>query len=245
MGSQRGVHDWATNTHSCRILVSWPGLEPGPGQWKCQVLTTGPPGASQKNLTMMPALWLLAWLLYQAIITFYRKYNKKSNHVLNVCPLLDDHSLQGLLLIFLVLLRKPRLRDNKCLLLDMCACSVSHSCPTLCDPMDYSPPGSSVHGILQVRVLGWSAMPSSRGSAWPRDPAQSPVFPTLIGMFLTHWATWEVHFPLWLLSKWNMRQLDSRADVFYLTLKGYFLKNHGYNMWKVISWIVYQVDFIH
>lgn len=50
-----------------------------------------------------------------------------------------------------------------------------------------------------------------------------------------------------------MRLLDSQADVFYLTLKGYFfLKNQvikkkksGYNVWKVISWIVYQVDFIH
>ena len=36
------------------------------------------------------------------------------------------------------------------------------SCPTLWDPMDYSPPGASVHGILQARILGWVAMPSSR-----------------------------------------------------------------------------------
>ena len=43
------------------------------------------------------------------------------------------------------------------------------SCPTLCDPMGYSPPGSSVHGILQVRILEWIAMPSSRGSSQPRD----------------------------------------------------------------------------
>ena len=43
------------------------------------------------------------------------------------------------------------------------------SCPTLCDPMDCSPPGSSVHGILQARMLEWAAMPSSRGSSWPRD----------------------------------------------------------------------------
>ena len=35
--------------------------------------------------------------------------------------------------------------------------------------MDCSPPGSSVHGILQARILGWVAMPSSRGSSWPRD----------------------------------------------------------------------------
>ena len=42
-------------------------------------------------------------------------------------------------------------------------------CPTLCDPMNYSPPGSSVHGILQARILEWVAMPSSRGSSPPRD----------------------------------------------------------------------------
>ena len=39
------------------------------------------------------------------------------------------------------------------------------SCPTLCDPMGYSPPGSSVPGLLQARVLEWVAMPSSRGSS--------------------------------------------------------------------------------
>ena len=43
------------------------------------------------------------------------------------------------------------------------------SCPTLCDPMDCSPAGSSVHGILQARILEWAAMPSSRGSSQPRD----------------------------------------------------------------------------
>ena len=42
-------------------------------------------------------------------------------------------------------------------------------CPTLCDPMDYSSPGSSVHGILQAKILEWVAMPSSRGSSQPRD----------------------------------------------------------------------------
>ena len=43
------------------------------------------------------------------------------------------------------------------------------SCLTLCDTMDYSLPGSSVHGILQARILEWLAMPSSRGSSQPRD----------------------------------------------------------------------------
>ena len=42
-------------------------------------------------------------------------------------------------------------------------------CPTLCDPIDGSPPGSSVHRILQARILEWVAMPSSRGSSRLRD----------------------------------------------------------------------------
>ena len=47
-----------------------------------------------------------------------------------------------------------------------------HLCLTLCDPIDYSPPGPSVQGILQARILEWGAMPSSRGSSQPRDRAQ-------------------------------------------------------------------------
>ena len=46
---------------------------------------------------------------------------------------------------------------------------VTQSCPTLCDPMDCSPPDSSVHGILQVRILEWVAIPFSRGSSQPGD----------------------------------------------------------------------------
>ena len=47
-----------------------------------------------------------------------------------------------------------------------CVCAKSlQLCPTLCDPMDCSPTGSSVHGILQARILQWLAMPSSRGSS--------------------------------------------------------------------------------
>ena len=57
----------------------------------------------------------------------------------------------------------------------MCTCIipgvhlVTQSCPTLCDLMDCSPPGSSVHGILSARLLEWVARYSSRGSSWPRD----------------------------------------------------------------------------
>ena len=64
--------------------------------------------------------------------------------------------------------------------------SVTQSCLTLCDPIDCSPPGSSVHGILQARILEWVASPFSRGSPWPRDEAQVSY---ITGRFFTFWAT--------------------------------------------------------
>ena len=48
----------------------------------------------------------------------------------------------------------------------------AQSCPTLCNPMGCSPLGSSVHGILQVRILEWVAFPFSKGSSQPRDQSQ-------------------------------------------------------------------------
>ena len=53
-------------------------------------------------------------------------------------------------------------------------CEVTQLCLTLCDPVDCSPPGSSVHGILQARILEWVAISFSRGSSRPRD--QTCVF---------------------------------------------------------------------
>ena len=47
--------------------------------------------------------------------------------------------------------------------------SAAQSCLTLCDPMDMSLPGSSVHGILQARLLEWVVIPFFRGSSWSRD----------------------------------------------------------------------------
>ena len=58
----------------------------------------------------------------------------------------------------------------KMLYFSLCACVLSLQLYlTLCDPMNCSPPGSSVHVIFQTRILEWVAMPSSRGSSWHRD----------------------------------------------------------------------------
>ena len=66
---------------------------------------------------------------------------------------------------------------------------VDQSCPTLCDTMNSSLPGSSVHGISQARILEWVAMPSSKGSSRPRDWTQ--VSHIEGGLFI-NWDTREL-----------------------------------------------------
>ena len=51
---------------------------------------------------------------------------------------------------------------------NICCCLVTKSCPTLCNPMDYSPPDPSVHVISRARILEWVAVSSSRGSSQPQ-----------------------------------------------------------------------------
>ena len=76
---------------------------------------------------------------------------------------------------------------------DVCVlCSVSQSCQTLWDPMECSPPGSSVYGVLQARILEKVAISSSRGSSQPRDWTRISCVSCLGRRVLDHWATWEV-----------------------------------------------------
>ena len=65
---------------------------------------------------------------------------------------------------------------------------VAQSCPTLCNPVDCSLPGSSVHGILQARILEWVAISFSRGSSRPRDGTQVS---RIGGRCFNLWATGE------------------------------------------------------
>ena len=66
---------------------------------------------------------------------------------------------------------------------------VAQSCPILCDPTDYSPPGSSICRILQARILEWIAIPFSRGSSQPRDQTQVSC---IAGGFFIVWVIWDV-----------------------------------------------------
>ena len=63
-------------------------------------------------------------------------------------------------------------------------------CVWLCDPMDFSPPGSLVHGILQTGILEWVAIPISSESSWPKDQTWVPC---IAGRLFTIWATREAH----------------------------------------------------
>ena len=76
---------------------------------------------------------------------------------------------------------------------------VAQSCPTLCDPMDYT-----VHGILQARILKWVAFPSSRGSSLPRDRTQVSH---IAGGFFTSSATREAQ------EYWNGQSIPSPGDL--------------------------------
>ena len=92
-------------------------------------------------------------------------------------------------------------------------CLVAQSCPTLCDPMDHSPPGSSVHGILQARILEWDAIPSSRGSSWPRD--QTWVSCTAGGFCF--WATREAQ-------EYKLLKFLFLQNLFYMHSSSFFIK---------------------
>ena len=78
-----------------------------------------------------------------------------------------------------------------------CVCLVTQSCPILCDPMDCSLPGSSVHGILQARIMDWVAMLSSRGSSQPSSWIQVSC---IASGFFTDWATREAQVATYTIS---------------------------------------------
>ena len=68
----------------------------------------------------------------------------------------------------------------------MCVCLVTQLCLTLCNPMDCSPPDSSVHGVLQARILEWVDVPSSRDLPDPGiKPSGSVMSTALAGRFFT------------------------------------------------------------
>ena len=87
---------------------------------------------------------------------------------------------------------------------NFCACSVAQLCPTLCNSMDCNPPGSSVHGISQARILEGAAISSCRWSSWPRDQTRAYCISCFAGRFFTTRATRQVPFNFY----WSIMDLQ-------------------------------------
>ena len=85
---------------------------------------------------------------------------------------------------------------------------VTQLCPTLCHPTDCSPPGSSVQGIHQARILEWVPIPFSRGSSWPKDRTQVSC---TAGRFFTVWLIW---LKSWLL-QWPIRNSIISCCIYF------------------------------
>ena len=115
----------------------------------------------------------------------------------------------------------------------VCVCVYAHVCSvthlSLCDPIDCSPPGSSVHGILQARILEGVAISSSRGSSWPRDQNCISCVSCIGRQTLYHWATWEAHIQSWPWNKSGMKestQMQSRICQFIRHVKSFIYTKH-------------------
>ena len=92
--------------------------------------------------------------------------------------------------------------------ISICAKSLQ-SCLTICDPMDCSPPGSSVHGVLQARILEWISISFSRGSSQPGDQTHVSHV-SRICRWVPSSTTWEAPISVWLcpnpsLTDWLLR----------------------------------------
>ena len=107
------------------------------------------------------------------------------------------------------------------------------SCPTLCYSMDYSLPGSSVHRILQARILQWVAIPFSRGFSQPRDWTWVSC---LAGRFFLIWATREV---LYCLMRMLLTQLcPVLCNLWTVALQDPGFSVHGILQARILQWVV-------
>ena len=109
------------------------------------------------------------------------------------------------------------------------------SCPTLCDPMDCSPSGSTVHGIFQAIMLEWVAISFSRGSSWPRNRTHNSCVSCTAGGFCTHWAIQEAHSLIFIIENNCANHTGVAQHPFSMTV---FCKSHQFKaegrLWNCI-----------
>ena len=97
-----------------------------------------------------------------------------------------------------------------------CVSLVTQPCPTLCDSIDCSPSGFSVHGILQARIPEWVVMPFSKGFSQPRDPTQ--VSPIASGFF----TVWNHKILEWVVYPFLRASFQSRNQTGVSCIAGGF-----------------------
>ena len=116
------------------------------------------------------------------------------------------------------------------LLLTLCVYSVAQSCPTHCDPLDCSPPGSSVHGVFQARILEWVVFSFSMGSSQPRGRTHVTPSPALAIRFFTAAPPGKLS----LLTLFPHLHVLSHS---YLTWKPFSLRTHTFPaLWQIIPY---------
>ena len=108
-----------------------------------------------------------------------------------------------------------------------------------CDPVDCSPPGSSVPGVLQARMLQWVAMPSSRGSSWLRDQTHISYICYIGLLHLLYWQTISLPLappgkPFYLVLKMIKRVINYSSQIFFHLLKIYHVHEVPFIIWSLI-----------
>ena len=114
--------------------------------------------------------------------------------------------------------------------------------PILCDHMDCSLLGSSVCGILQARILEWVAMPSSRGSSWPRDQTRVSC---IAGGFFTIWAIRKVQrgaFPYRKRFPFSIKSWSYHSEIIDEVYMSLVICNKGFN---IVTCSLYSLQFPH
>ena len=129
---------------------------------------------------------------------------------------------------------------------------VTQSYPTLCNIMDYSPPQSSVHGILLLRILEWVAIPFSRGSSQPRNQTLASLiasrFSAVWAISLTHHHPWVFHsfihcpfimlfFDLLLSTCWLKKRFPWKSSNVFVI--------HCHNRWVHWQWLINGHSFTY
>ena len=119
--------------------------------------------------------------------------------------------------------------NKYCLIYKFTKVKVTQSCLTLCDSMDCSLPGSSVHGISQASIPEWVAISFSRGFSEPRD--QTQVF-CILGWFFTAWAIREA---------WILKNKCCLVLTVTYKLRTYFQLILWLISWLLYTWIMIQL----